>query len=74
MPRLIGKQSTSGWSVSLVLILAIAAAGSLEYLGFINVIPGFGREHSDERAASPIGPLLGKSDGWVSYKTIKLLS
>jgi len=26
----------------LVLILAIAAAGSLEYFGLINVIPGFG--------------------------------
>ena len=41
MPRLIGKQSNNSWYVTLVLMLAIAAAGSLEYLGVINVIPGF---------------------------------
>lgn len=44
MPRLIGKQSNNSWYVTLVLMLAIAAAGSLEYLGVINVIPGFGRD------------------------------
>jgi hypothetical protein len=44
MPRLIGKQSNDSWYVTLALILAIAAAGSLEYLGVINVIPGFGGE------------------------------
>ncbi|MEM8804420.1 MAG: hypothetical protein AAGF01_00005 [Cyanobacteria bacterium P01_G01_bin.38] len=42
MPRLIGKQSNSSWYVGLLLIVAIATAGSLEVLGFINVIPGFG--------------------------------
>jgi hypothetical protein len=45
MPRLIGKQSNSSWYVTLLLVLAIAAAGSLEALGFINVIPGFGWEY-----------------------------
>jgi hypothetical protein len=44
MPRLIGKQSNSGWYAGLFLILAIAAAASLEYFGFINMIPGFGQE------------------------------
>jgi hypothetical protein len=42
MSRLIGKQLNGSRSVTLVLILAIAAAGSLEYFGLINVIPGFG--------------------------------
>ena len=42
MPRLIGKQSNNSWYMTLVLITAIATAGSLEYLGVINVIPGFG--------------------------------
>jgi hypothetical protein len=42
MSRLIGKQLNGSGSVTLVLILAIAAAGSLEYFGLINVIPGFG--------------------------------
>lgn len=42
MPRLIGKQSNGSWSIGLLLFLAIATAGSLEYFGFIQVIPGFG--------------------------------
>ncbi|HEY9887424.1 MAG TPA: hypothetical protein V6D02_03435 [Candidatus Obscuribacterales bacterium] len=46
MPRLIGKQSNNSWYMTLVLIMAIAVAGSLEYLGVINVIPGFGNEES----------------------------
>lgn len=44
MPRLIGKQSKSSWYAGLFLIFAIAAAVSLEYLGMINIIPGFGRD------------------------------
>ena len=46
MPRLMGKQSNNSWYVALMLILAIAAAGSLEYFGMINVISGFGNERS----------------------------
>lgn len=46
MPRLIGKQSNGSWSFSLLLLIAIATAGSLEYLGLINVIPGFGWDRS----------------------------
>jgi hypothetical protein len=46
MPRLIGKQSNDSWYVALALIAAIAAAGSLEYLGVINAIPGFGNDRS----------------------------
>lgn len=44
MPRLIGKQSNNSWSIPLVLVLAVAAAGTLEYFGVINVIPGFGSD------------------------------
>ncbi|HEY9828587.1 MAG TPA: hypothetical protein V6D19_24390 [Stenomitos sp.] len=46
MPRLIGKQSNSGLygSVLLTVIVAVAAAVGLEYLGYINVVTGFGRE------------------------------
>lgn len=55
MPRLIGKQSNNSWYVTLVLIAAIAAAGSLEYLGVINVVPGFGGERSlNERSSVPL--------------------
>ncbi|MEA5451589.1 hypothetical protein VB780_23635 [Leptolyngbya sp. CCNP1308] len=55
MPRLIGKQSNNSWYVTLVLIAAIAAAGSLEYLGVIDVIPSFGGERSlNERSSLPL--------------------
>jgi hypothetical protein len=43
MPRLVGKQSNSSWYAGLFLFFAIAA-GSLEYFGFINMIPGFGQD------------------------------
>jgi hypothetical protein len=53
MPRLIGKQSDHSGYVGLLLILAIATAGSLEYLGAINVIPGFGRDAWTDRQFDP---------------------
>ncbi len=45
MPRLVGKQSNSGLLTSVVLVVAIAAAaaGSAEYLGYTNFIPGWGK-------------------------------
>jgi hypothetical protein len=42
MPRLIGKQANGSWSLGLLLLIAITTAGTMEYLGLINVIPGFG--------------------------------
>jgi hypothetical protein len=43
MPRLIGKRSNSTPAIALMAILAAAAAVSLEYFGYVNVVPGFGR-------------------------------
>jgi hypothetical protein len=44
MPRLVGKQSNSGLWTSVVLVAAIAAAaGGIEYLGYTNFIPGWGK-------------------------------
>ncbi len=37
MLRLVGKQSNSSWYAGLFLVFAIAAAGSREYFGFINL-------------------------------------
>ena len=44
MPRLVGKQSNEGLYAGLVLIAAVLVAGSCEYFGVINVIPGFGSD------------------------------
>jgi len=44
MPRLVGKRSDKGLIYSGVfLLLAIATAGTLEYIGVIDVIPNFGK-------------------------------
>lgn len=44
MPRLIGQRSDSSPTIALVILLALAAGISLEYLGYINVVPGLGRD------------------------------
>ncbi len=44
MPRLIGQRSDSSPTIALLFLLAIAAGISLEYLGYVNVVPGFGRD------------------------------
>ena len=44
MPRLVGKQSNEGLYAGLVLIAAVLVAGSCEYFGVINVVPGFGSD------------------------------
>jgi hypothetical protein len=43
MPRLIGKRSNPTPAIALIAILAAAVAVSLEYFGYINLVPGFGR-------------------------------
>ncbi len=44
MPRLVGKQSHTGENVAALLILAAIVGVVLEYVGVINVVPGFGRD------------------------------
>jgi hypothetical protein len=60
VPRLVGKQSNNELYAGVILGIAIIAAVAVEYLGIINVVPGFGREtdtyrqmHSSVRDASP---------------------
>lgn len=43
MPRLIGKRSDPTPAIALIVILAAALGVSLEYFGYINVVPDFGR-------------------------------
>lgn len=44
MPRLVGKRSDSSPVIALLFLLAIATGVCLEYLGYINVVPEFGRD------------------------------
>lgn len=44
MPRLIGKQSHTGENVAALIVLAAVVGVVLEYIGVINIIPGFGRD------------------------------
>ncbi|MGV0026757.1 hypothetical protein [Phormidesmis priestleyi] len=44
MPRLVGKRSNSDSTIALMFLLAIAAGAFLEYTGYVNLIPGFGRD------------------------------
>jgi hypothetical protein len=48
MPRLVGKQSNNGLLAGVVLVVAIAAAaGGAEYLGYTDLIPGWGKNQRD---------------------------
>jgi len=44
MPRLVGKQSHAGENVAAFIIIAAIAGVALEYIGVVNVVPGFGRD------------------------------
>ncbi|HEY9598893.1 MAG TPA: hypothetical protein V6D33_14605 [Cyanophyceae cyanobacterium] len=44
MPRLIGQRSNNGENITSLIILAAIVGILLEYLGAIDLVPGFGRE------------------------------
>lgn len=45
MPRLVGKRNNNDSAIAFVILFAaIAAAVGAEYFGYINVVPGFGRD------------------------------
>jgi hypothetical protein len=46
MPRLVGKQPNNGLLAGVVLVMAITtAAGGIEYSGYTDFIPGWGKDH-----------------------------
>ncbi|PSB27759.1 hypothetical protein [Stenomitos frigidus] len=47
MPRLVGKPSHAGENVAALILLAAIVGVALEYMGVINVVPGFGRDSYD---------------------------
>lgn len=44
MPRFIGQRSNTGSSFTLLIIFVAIAGVLLEYVGVIDIVPGFGRE------------------------------
>jgi hypothetical protein len=49
MPRLIGKQSNPAIPLSLLILASTATIISLEYIGVVNVINGFGNDRVEIR-------------------------
>jgi hypothetical protein len=45
MPRLVGKRPSSAPAIALLFLIVIGAGVALEYLGYINIVPGFGRDN-----------------------------
>jgi hypothetical protein len=43
MPRLVGKRANPSPAIALILLAIVATGVSLEYFGYINAVPGFGR-------------------------------
>ncbi|HEY9675855.1 MAG TPA: hypothetical protein V6D11_30715 [Waterburya sp.] len=44
MPRLVGQRSNNRANISVLIIFAAIVGILLEYLGAIDIVPGFGRE------------------------------
>jgi uncharacterized Zn-binding protein involved in type VI secretion len=48
MPRLVGKPSNGSASLVLLLLVAIGAAGAVEYAGVVDLVPQFGKDYFSE--------------------------
>mgnify|MGYP005839064515 CR=1 FL=1 len=44
MPRLLGQRSNNGANITVLILLAAIVGVFLEYIGAINIVPGFGQE------------------------------
>lgn len=53
MPRLIGKTSKAPLYMTLLIVVVACAVTGLEYLGEIDIVPGFGRDNPTMRVADP---------------------
>jgi hypothetical protein len=61
MPRLIGKTSKTPLYTTLLIVVVAAAVTGLEYIGEIDIVPGFGRDNPTMRV-SDLETLSAKPD------------
>jgi hypothetical protein len=59
MPRLIGKTSKTPLYTTLLIVVVAAAVTGLEYMGEIDVVPGFGRDNPTMRVSDLKIPSAG---------------
>ncbi|MBI4783928.1 MAG: hypothetical protein HY785_21800 [Oscillatoriophycideae cyanobacterium NC_groundwater_1537_Pr4_S-0.65um_50_18] len=48
MPRLVGKTSNGSAYIALLLLAAVGVAGTAEYMGVTDAVPGFGKNSVGE--------------------------
>lgn len=62
MPRLVGKQSNTSSYVTLTFLLGLVIGAGVisEYLGVVNLIPGFG--HEGRESSNTTGKLIAVQD------------
>jgi hypothetical protein len=58
MPRLIGKTSKTPLYTTLLIVVTAVAVTGLEYIGAIDIVPGFGRDNPTMRVSSLVTPSL----------------
>ncbi|WP_310490319.1 hypothetical protein [Chamaesiphon sp. VAR_69_metabat_338] len=56
MPRLIGKISKTPLYTTLLIVVVAAAVTGLEYMGEIDIVPGFGRDNPTMRVSDQTPP------------------
>jgi hypothetical protein len=61
MPRLIGRTSKTPLYTTLLIIVTAAAVTGLEYIGEIDIVPGFGRDNPTMRVSDLKNPSAGHS-------------
>jgi hypothetical protein len=61
MPRLIGKTSKTPLYTTILIVVAVSAVTGLEYIGAIDIVPGFGRDNTTMRVSNLATPSMGRT-------------
>jgi hypothetical protein len=61
MPRLLGKPSKAPLYIGTALVLVVAGAVAMEYLGVIDAIPNFGKERKTTEQLKSSNPHISNA-------------